>query len=370
MRLTVDLSALHAAVRKMGAENLRLDFSLEKNSDVLDQIDIALSGEGIEVELKDVNIKSGLLSYRGRQVLLYIQDHGKRIHSVFEDPEKGNRYHIANCRKLVEMRERGRFERYVATNVLTGSFLISGMDYYTGKEFKGEAALKVCKYCLGHLNYQGYRQGSRSLIFSQFSIDDFFAAYSSFFPYMPRRKAGDKDGAYTDDWPIISGQYKADQGFKCELCGVDLSSEKKLLHTHHKNGVKTDNQRSNFQALCVDCHRKQPAHERMFVRHEDMQLITRLRREQNHDRRRLNWDDIFELADTGVHGVLHLCRAKNMSVPVVGHAIKAPGGSVVAQLELAWPLKKIGVAIADKDLDVARQQGWQAWSMIDALEQF
>ncbi|WP_295409074.1 hypothetical protein [uncultured Thiocystis sp.] len=57
-----------------------------------------------------------------------------------------------------------------------------------------------------------------------------------------------------------------------------------------------------------------------------------------------------------------------MPPPNIGYALKDSSGHVVAQLELAWPLKKIGVAISENDLDAARKVGWQAWSMLDALE--
>ncbi|MBK1719101.1 HNH endonuclease [Thiocystis violacea] len=369
MRLTVDFSKLHAAVKAMGADTIVPPPLPTQSANPIDPIDIALSEEGIEVDLKEITIKSGLLDYHGRQILLYIQDHGSNIQAALDDPDKGRKYHVADCRTLKRMREEGRFQRYVATNDLSGYFLISGYDYITRKKIQGRTKLKICRDCLTHLNYQGYRVNNKNMIFSKFSIEEFFETYSSFFPYMPRRKAGDNDSIYTDDWPVISGQYKADQEFKCESCDVDLTHHKRLLHTHHKNGVKTDNRRSNFQALCVDCHRKQPSHERMFVRHEDMQLLTRLRQEQQQDKRRLNWDDIFEIADTGVHGVLHWCRAKQMSPPIVGYALKDSSGQVIAQLELAWPLRKICVAISTHDLETARKSGWQAWSILDALEQ-
>ncbi|WP_146108672.1 HNH endonuclease [Chromatium okenii] len=185
---------------------------------------------------------------------------------------------------------------------------------------------------------------------------------------MPKRKAGEDDGDYTTDWLVISKQYRAKQGFKCEFCSVDLSNHTRLLHTHHKNGVKTDNHYSNLQALCIDCHKKQPSHGKMFVRHEDMQLITRLRQEQKKDNQGLGWDNIFNMADTGVHGVLHLCRSKKRPPPIVGYAIQDANGIVVAQLELAWPSTKFGVAISVNDLEIARSNGWKAFSMMEALE--
>lgn len=368
MKIEVDFSELYRAVKQMGADQLKNNYSLEINSSALDPIDIALSEKGIEVDLKEITIKSGLLDYHGRQVLLYIQDHGSNIQAAIDDPDKGRKYHVADCRTLKRMREEGRFQRYVATNDLSGNFLISGFEYLTHRKIQGKTRLKICRDCLTHLNYKGYRIRNKNEIYVNFSLEDFFETYSSFFPYMPARKAGENDSVYTDDWPLISRQYRFEQGFKCELCGVNLSEHKRLLHTHHKNGVKIDNQRSNLQALCVDCHKKQPAHEHMFVRYEDMQLLTRLRLEQNSFNASPSWDNCFKLADTGMYGVLHLCRARGMSPPIIGYALKDASAQIIAEFELAWPNQKICVAISDANLEIARKYGWKAYSMIDALE--
>jgi hypothetical protein len=106
----------------------------------------------------------------------------------------------------------------------------------------------------------------------------------------------------------------------------------------------------------------------MFVPHEEMQLITRLRREQMGGGVAADWEEVFELADPGVHGILHHCRRRRMSPPEVGYELQASDGRIVAQLELAWPKRKAGVAISEADLHVARDQGWRAWSMLEALE--
>ena len=52
------------------------------------------------------------------------------------------------------MRGKGRYERYVATNDLSGEFYIAGHDPDSGKNIDGRTRLKVCKNCLGKLNYR------------------------------------------------------------------------------------------------------------------------------------------------------------------------------------------------------------------------
>ena len=42
---------------------------------------------------------------------------------------------------------------------------------------------------------------------------------------------------------------------------------------------------------------------------------------------------------------------------------------VVAELELAWPLKKVGVAIDKPEAIAATKQGWKVYSMHHALNQ-
>lgn len=368
MHLTVDFSALHAAVQQMGAQAVDPEFHLGREREALDPIDIALRETGIDVILKDVNTDTGLLAYKGRQVLLYIQDHGSNVQKALDNGSTGRKYHVAFCKTLTEMQSKGKFEKYVVTNDTSGEFFISGLSIHTRSPIEGKTQLDVCKNCLDYLNYQGYKQGSQSTIFSRFSLTEFFATYSSFFPHMPSRLAGENDSLYTPDWPIISGKYRADQDFCCESCGVNLSNHKNLLHTHHKNGVKTDNRKSNLQALCVDCHRKQPYHNHLFVRHLDMQLITRLRRLQAIVRTDISWNEVFKLADPGVHGILYHYRSKGWSPPEVGYEIHEPDGRIIRQLELAWPFERFGIAIAEEDIRIARGQGWQVLSMREAAD--
>lgn len=367
MPLDVDFSDLLRAVRKMGAEPV--DFSVHSQAKPITQIDIELETGIVLNDWNDVDSSNGLLSYKGRQILLYIQDHTRKgIHQTLRDGKKGNKFHIFDCKTLKMMREGGRFERYVVTQNLDGEFHVSGTDWHTKEYVEGIAKLQVCQNCLKELNYKGATNGGARNIAQDFNIEEFFSVYSSFFPYLPRRRAGNhEDDNYTKDWPNIAAHYKAEKNFKCESCGVDLSGYKNLLHVHHKNGVKGDNSRKNLQALCSCCHREQPLHGQMFVSHADTQLITRLRREQGL-LRPSEWSKAFKYCDPGLHGLLDALQPHCRKPPEVGVDVQDSTHAVVAELEIAWPDSKVGVAISDDDREAARKAGWHVWSMVDALQ--
>ena len=279
MYLNVDFERLYAAVRRMGADSVDPDLVVRRGVTKIDPIDIQLE-EGIEVDLSEVGVTdNGLFIYRGRQVLLYIQDHGRRVQDALDDGDSGRRFHVAYCRTLEDMRSKGRYERYVATNDLSGEFYIAGYDYDSREPINGKTRLKVCKNCLSKLNYR--RAGrTRDQIVAEFDLEAFFDTYKSFFPHMPRRRAGQFDGQYTADWGGVARRYKETKNFTCESCHLDLRNALSLLHVHHINGVKTNNSPSNLKALCIQCHSQQPDHQHITISDENTRRIAELRWEQ------------------------------------------------------------------------------------------
>lgn len=371
MKLTVDLSSLFDAVQIMGAE--KIDFELSNELIPIEPIDTQLN-EGLEVNFEDIEFDTGLASYKGRQVLLYIKDHSynNKIYKVLDDGSTGNKFHVADCVKLEEMRRKGRFERYVVTNKIDGIFPVSGKDINTNEIIEGETNLNVCQFCLDGINYKKFsslaRGAPRRAFVQTFKLDEFFDTYSSFFKFMPSGIATIQSSHYTKDWEIVSKKIREKYNYQCQQCGLDLSKYKRLLHVHHINGVKSDNSTSNLTPLCCDCHRKQPDHEHMYIKHEDTKLVAQLRKAQGLNVKE-TWQDVYELADPGMHGVINLLENYHVSLPEVGEEIQNDNDEVVAELELAWPLKKVGVAIDKTEAIAATKLGWKVYSMRYALSQ-
>ena len=372
MKLSIDFSDLTTAVSKMGA--MDVEFTIKQNYVPRDPIDIQL-GDGFEVDFTDIQFETGLASYEGRQVLLYIKDHnyGNKFEQAIENGKYGNKYHVADCTKLEEMRKKGRLERYVVTNKLDGLFKISRGANEHREYQEGEAKLQICQFCLDTINYQGFKNTPRGLkrqsFVASFNLSDFFDTYSSFFKFMPSGIADNHKESYSDDRQQVSNSIKEKHHYTCQQCGVDLKGNKRLLQTHHKNGVKADNTDANLTPLCADCHRKQPLHTHLFVSHKDTQSINKLRQEQGLNTKE-NWRDIYQLADPGMFGVIDMLETYKLPMPEVGLEVTNEAHEVVSELELAWPMKKVGVAV-DKDSAIAATKvGWKVYSMRHALTKF
>ena len=247
---------------------------------LLDELDAG----GISIDLEDVAPgPGGLLEYNGEQVLLYIKDTRASKDTLKHAPEDTRRFHIAECDTLSTMRGKGRYERYVVTRKHDGLFLVDWLDPDTYKTGEMEAALKVCKNCLNQVNYDNYKieKSQRNEIWTNFEISRFLRDYSTFFVKMPSRT--DKTAPidkYVEGWALLSKNCRRARAWTCENCKVDLSSAQTLLHTHHKNGVKTDNSDKNLKVLFAICHSKEPMHNHLKVAAKEKQLIVSKRLSQ------------------------------------------------------------------------------------------
>ena len=330
------------------------DFSLDSSRVGIDPIDIELE-RGKEVDIKDIDFSGPVAAVNGRQILLYIQDHSFRFHSVLSGEDSGNRFHVTDCKKLEEMRRNNKFERYVVTNNLSGKFKISGEGRYDRGRKESEVALIVCKLCLIKLNYRGAEYYPvRQKITQEFSIPEFFKTYSSCFRHEPKGFRSGSQG-YTPNWNDIASHLKKEKDYQCEKCSVMLKEHKRLLHVHHINGVKFDNVPTNLKVLCADCHRREPLHSHMHVKHPDMQLLTRLRNEQGLIKN--SWTDALELCDAAIFGALEKLKRSGWPAPEIGYEFSDNKSAVIGEVEAAWPERKYAIVVdASQKLDIL---GWK-----------
>ena len=350
MKLDLDFSELVNLGRIMSPEGV--DFILAPSTIEFGPLDIELES-GKEISLADLDPSSHLISLEGRQVLLYIRDHTGWFDAAIDNPNDGKRFHVAWCKTLEEMRFKNRFERYHATNRLDGLFTIEDMSR------TADTKLKVCMNCLSKLNYRGSADRYiRKNIFDNFSLSDFFTDYSTCFRYMPKGLMTNSSTTYTDDWKDISATTRAEAGYICSVCNVDLSSHRHLCDVHHMNGVKSDNTPSNLIVVCKDCHRKQPMHQGIFLSGHDMAQIQRLRSNQGVFAKTASWDEVLAFTDSSIHGDLLAMKEMGFGVPVPGLDIQNSTHEIIATIEAAWPQEKIGIS-----LQPIQCAGWQIFGI-------
>ena len=109
-------------------------------------------------------------------------------------------------------------------------------------------------------------------------------------------------------------------------------------------------------------------HQKNPWKHEETKTINHLRQEQKLNKKE-NWKDIYALADPAMNGVIDLLEKHQVSLPEVGEEIQNDKQEVVTELELSWPLKKVGVAVDKTSALAASKQGWKVYSMRHALSQ-
>ena len=179
MKIEVPFLELNAVLHKMGIEkHVRVE-----HIPIWETIDTQLRGEGIESStLDDVEVApDGTLSYEGRNIIVYIRDQEIRDSDI-SDPENLRRFHIVNCNTLEQMRNMGRYNRYVCSTREDGKFIVNIMRYGEIIEQGKLIELLVCQHCLGELKHDGFSPTLSSEVKKkmarEFSLREFFDRYA------------------------------------------------------------------------------------------------------------------------------------------------------------------------------------------------
>jgi hypothetical protein len=237
-------------------------------------------------DLGELSVGPGdTITIEGRRVFLYIREFNVNAESFEEAsnaPEKLRRFHVSWCNTLQKMKSAGRFERYVASDRVDEPFGVV-MQLREGGWACGDTELYVCRNCLSHTGWHGYRnapEARRAEIVKGFSRRLFLETEGTRFADLPTRtdEAAPAIG-YAADWSERSRAYRQSVGWRCEDCSVDCGKHPNLLDTHHQNGVVSDNSIKNLQALCKTCHANR--HPNWYkVSTDDHRLLDALRASQ------------------------------------------------------------------------------------------
>ena len=312
---------------------------------------------GIEISLDQLDPPGnfgGLLGFKGAQVILYIREHGDFLESKIESLSNRPKYHVADCRTLQLMRNQDRFGRYVVTNDVTGRFRLDGK--IDGRKGSATLDLEVCKNCLTHLNYEGYRTSpaKRPTVHGGFTLSRFFVTYSTVFTKHPRGGGFSRPVESAQTAPIAA--FDHDGLIACDDCGASFESGSTLISGSAAHGVQ-----------CADCRRRPPGEEAVLVDESEMRIIADARREiwaelDGHD-----WDDVFRLSDPAFHGLLHLYQRQGQPIPEPGVELLDSDGAVCVELGLAWSVSFDAVVLHESEKLWAVEQGWAAMTLAEAL---
>lgn len=145
-----------------------------------------LAREGMEVTYGAVRVlEDGTLAFKNRRVFLYIRVIGGGHVDDLEEPwgskrrevrteDREPRFHVAHCRTLESMRQKGRGGRYVVAVRDDGRF-----DLVAGGTLESRS-LRVCKNCLEKIDWKDFsicRDHDRDARVAAFSIAEFFGTY-------------------------------------------------------------------------------------------------------------------------------------------------------------------------------------------------
>jgi hypothetical protein len=291
VKLNSSFENLERLRRRINAPEKSLSF--DEAIAPLSDIERRLKTEGVMVEREDIQPIGPYLTYRGEHLaILYILNStAPSIDLENNDPNKSTpKFHLTWCETLEQMSQKRRFDRYVLSRSESNLFRVEAYERdpdaikKLGERHMLEGIrLFPCRNCLRQLNYRGFKfersQSSRIDRVNNFVIKTFLEENDGNLTVMKRLpktlEQNAKRGGYTKDFPEISRSLREESNWICTQCGIDMTDKKEGLHTHHINGVKSDNRHQNLRVLCALCHRDIDIHHKaMHVKRDIERYIS------------------------------------------------------------------------------------------------
>ena len=235
---------LLSAVKKFGVINFD-ETKFEKNLE---------KKEGLETDLSDIFstdtgdlfivLKNGII----RRAVIHIVDI-----SSWRENWKYPRFHINECKKIKDMKAKGRKYRYRASIAKNNKF------YLIRNEKQWYEAIKICSYCLTQYN----EKYNSSYTKESFPLIEWIRNPMNANQF-PKVKLGicTVPNCYTKSWSKISDKRREQVKYTCQECNKDFSDKEcqRFLHTHHIDANKRNNIKENLKVLCIECHSKEYHH--------------------------------------------------------------------------------------------------------------
>ena len=271
MKLQDSFISIEKLRKRLGAELNSYEFG--GSLDPMQKIVVQLETEGIVVERNEIESVGSFLTYKGEVLaILYIYNSNNSKNDLEADfpQQRAPRFHFTWCRTLEEMEKKNRFARYVLSRSKSNLFEVEAKErdpdqisLYGERHTLKDIKLAPCQNCLDKLIYHDFSlkdsKHSRLNAVANFSLQTYLDENDGTFnvmKFIPKHTSKTmQSGAYTDDFPKISTDMRKNVNWKCSKCNVDMTSMKKGLHVHHRNGVKSDNSPSNLMVLCALCHK-------------------------------------------------------------------------------------------------------------------
>lgn len=173
-----------------------------------------------------------------QQIFLYKYDYHLTLYGK-------PRFHICRCDTINQMIRANHFNgHYVRAN--TDPVPVQNMD--NGYEEVMVSNLQLCKYCIDKINQYGNINSEEFVqILSEINntndVDENIEIEVDIF-------------GYTRDWEQISKNFREEHLFTCNRCGLRIDDlfDRQYIHCHHKDGNKLNNNSSNLECLCIECH--------------------------------------------------------------------------------------------------------------------
>ena len=261
-----DFKELEQAVKKMGFNRMSLNIILDpykKGQYGIEDIILGESGGGIYLDTRKGTVHRIVLHICDITTFSIYRGKNKKLKEVVEKGEfdspklirQLHKYHFTNCKTLDKMIKTGKEDRYNASLSWNGKFLYNIMEENKVKYKNKNQRLYPCRNCLYNFSKETGQQYERE----EFNIKDVLKTSSRIPPHY-KLECQYIPNIYSKDWPAISQKRKEKKNYKCEECNKDFSKDKKNLHCHHINSVKSDNRTFNLKVLCISCHKKEHPH--------------------------------------------------------------------------------------------------------------